>query len=99
MDISSGAVGFPSISKDFLAKGGFEISATYENKRADNIKVYSLAGNKCRIVLPQSLHKVDVFDKNIHKNVPFTIIPAQNEFRERVEWQTQKGHEYAVFAY
>ena len=85
--------------KDFLAKGGFEISATYENKRADNIKVYSLAGNKCRIVLPQSLHKVDVFDKNIHKNVPFTIIPAQNEFRERVEWQTQKGHEYAVFAY
>jgi len=85
--------------KDFLAKGGFEISAQYENQRADNIAVTSLAGNRCCLVLPQRLNKVDIYDKTDHKKVPSTIIPAQTEKRERIAWQTQKGHKYTVNAY
>jgi hypothetical protein len=84
--------------KDFLAKGGFEISALYENQRAENIIVRSLAGNRCCLVLPQRLKKVDIFDNTTHKNVSCSIIPAKNDKRERVEWLTQKGHEYRIFA-
>ena len=84
--------------KDFLAKGGFEISAKYENQRADHITVTSLAGNKCRLVLPQKLNNVDILDNNTNKMVPFVIIPAQYEFRERIEWLTQRGHRYTVSA-
>jgi hypothetical protein len=84
--------------KDFLAKGGFEISAQYANQRAENISITSLAGNRCCLVLPQKLDKVDIVDKTTKKSVPFTIIPAQNEKRERVGWLTEKGHIYTVMA-
>ncbi len=86
------------VFKDFLAKGGFEISAHYQNKRAENISVTSLAGNRCCLVLPQKLNKVGVYDKTDRKEVPFTIIPAQNNKRERITWMTQKGHKYMVTA-
>jgi hypothetical protein len=85
--------------KDFLAKGGFEISAQYENQRADNITVTSLVGNRCCLVLPQRLDKVDIYDETDRKKVPFTIIPAQIEKRERIAWMTQKCHKYSVTAY
>jgi hypothetical protein len=96
---------FPAVTENakigfkyFLAKGGFEISAQYENKRAENIIVTSLAGNKCCLVLPQRLNNVEIFDSTAHKTVQFRIIPAQNEKRERIEWITQKGHEYSINA-
>jgi len=84
--------------KNFLAKGGFEISAQYENQRADHIAVTSLAGKRCCLVLPQRLDKVDIVDRTTKKTVPFTIIPVQNGKRERVAWLTEKGHIYTVMA-
>jgi hypothetical protein len=83
--------------KDFLAKGGFEISAQYKNKRAENIIVTSLAGNKCTLVLPQKLNNIEIYDNNIHKMVCFIIVPEHNGKRERIEWMTQKGHNYSIF--
>ena len=102
---SGAAFLFPAVTENakigfkyFLAKGGFEISAQYENKRAENIIVTSLAGNKCCLVLPQKLNKVDILDNSTHKAVPYKIIPSQYEKRERVEWLTHKGHEYSITA-